>query len=101
MCIGTPVQVITPLPWRAVCRDRDGSDCLVDTCLLDEVQAGDWLLMQAGSACRQLDEQQAMEILAALNTLERAAQGLACDLQQGFADLLAREPQLPEHLRKC
>ncbi|EBS2738151.1 hydrogenase formation protein, partial [Salmonella enterica subsp. enterica serovar Richmond] len=44
MCIGVPVQVISPGQWFAKCRDRHGELIDVDIRLVAPPLAGAWLL---------------------------------------------------------
>ncbi|EIC4673892.1 hydrogenase formation protein, partial [Salmonella enterica subsp. enterica serovar Infantis] len=52
-----------------------------------------------GTARREMDEAEAAEVLAALDSLEQAMLTQS-DPLTGFADLLSRTPELPEHLKK-
>lgn len=61
--------------------------------------AGAWLLTFGGTARREMDEAEAAEVLAALDSLEQAMLTQS-DPLTGFADLLSRTPELPEHLKK-
>ncbi len=60
--------------------------------------AGAWLLTFGGAARREMDEAEAAEVLAALDSLEQAMLTQS-DPLTGFADLLSRTPELPEHLK--
>lgn len=99
MCIGVPVQVISPGQWFAKCRDRHGELIDVDIRLVAPPLAGAWLLTFGGAARREMDEAEAAEVLAALDSLEQAMLTQS-DPLTGFADLLSRTPELPEHLKK-
>lgn len=98
MCIGVPVQVISPGQWFAKCRDRHGELIDVDIRLVAPPLAGAWLLTFGGTARREMDEAEAAEVLAALDSLEQAMLTQS-DPLTGFADLLSRTPELPEHLK--
>ncbi|EEH8799936.1 hydrogenase formation protein [Salmonella enterica] len=87
MCIGVPVQVISPGQWFAKCRDRHGELIDVDIRLVTPPLAGAWLLTFGGAARREMD------------SLEQAMLTQS-DPLTGFADLLSRTPELPEHLKK-
>ncbi len=65
MCIGVPVQVISPGQWFAKCRDRHGELIDVDIRLVAPPLAGAWLLTFGGAARREMDEAEAAEVLAA------------------------------------
>lgn len=100
MCMGTPMPVLETGWFEARCRDRDGSEVMIDTRLLDTVQPGDWLLVFSGAGREILDAPRAAELLAALDALEAALDG-RFDPSLHFADLTMREPTLPEHLQKA
>ncbi|ECG8591605.1 HypC/HybG/HupF family hydrogenase formation chaperone [Salmonella enterica subsp. salamae] len=99
MCIGVPVKVVSPGQWLAKCRDRHGDLIDVDIRLVAPPLKGAWLLTFGGAARREMDEAEAIEVLAALNALEQAMLTQS-DPLAGFTDLLARTPELPEHLKK-
>jgi hydrogenase expression/formation protein HypC len=84
-------------PW-ASCEGR-GERLSVDIRLIDAPAPGDWLLVFHGVAREALSEQRARDIASALDALDAALAG-ETDLDRHFADLVNREPQLPEHLRK-
>nr|MCX3331077.1 hypothetical protein [Bacillus pacificus] len=71
----------------------------VDIRLVAPPLAGAWLLTLGGAARREMDEAEAAEVLAALASLEQAMPTQS-DPLTGFADLLSRTPELPEHLKK-
>lgn len=98
MCMGIPMQVITTGWFSARCRDRDGSEQEIDTRLVGDLQAGDWLLVFTGAAREVLDATRAADILAAIRALEAALNG-DYRAEDHFADLLGREPTLPPHLQ--
>ena len=77
--------------------DRDGEHW-IDTLLVGNVPPGTWLLQHLGIAREVIDRERAFAIAAALDSLEAAATGVT-DFDAYFADLVGREPQLPEHLR--
>jgi hydrogenase expression/formation protein HypC len=84
----------------AACLDARGRPCAqpVQTALLDSPPApGDWLLVHVDTAIRVLDAMEARHIADALEAVDRAARGEA--FEHLIADLIDREPQLPEHLR--
>jgi len=82
---------------RADCLDRDGGMRDVVTLLLDNPQVGDWVLVHLDNAIRTLDEVEADHISDALQAINAAMQGDS--FEHLFADLIDREPQLPEALR--
>ncbi len=96
MCIGIPMRVVESEPGFAWCEGR-GERRRVDTALVGTVKPGQWLLVFLDAAREVLEEARAAEIDDALNALEAALRGEALDGY--FADLVDREPMLPEHLR--
>ena len=98
MCIGVPIQVIEAGSGTALCRARDG-DHHVDTRLLGEVEAGEWLMVFLGAARERMSEEAARQSADALEALDKAMRG-ETDIDHLFSDLIGREPQLPEHLRE-
>lgn len=98
MCIGIPMQVAeTAGPGSAWC-ERRGERQLIDMRLVGDVQAGGWVLVFQSAARERLEEARARDIESAIEGLEAALAGHG-DLDRHFADLVDREPQLPEHLR--
>ena len=97
MCIGVPMQVIEAGFGAALCRARDGEH-RVDTRLVGDVEAGEWLMVFLGAARERMSEEAARRSADALEALEKAMRG-DMDIEHLFADLIGREPQLPEHLR--
>jgi len=93
------MQVLAIEGPRATCEGR-GERLSVDIRLLDAPAQGDWLLVFHGVARETLSEQRARDIASALDALDAALAG-ETDLDHHFADLVNREPQLPEHLRKA
>ena len=71
----------------------------VDTSLLDRLPAvGDWLLVHVNIAVRAISQLEAQQIGDALQAVTAAASGQP--FEHLLADLIDREPQLPEHLRQ-
>ncbi len=60
-------------------------------------RAGTWVLAHQGSALRTMSEDEALRTGEALAALEAALAGN--DVDAFFADLVAREPTLPPHLK--
>lgn len=97
MCVGIPMRVLESAATSALCQGRNGVERL-DTLLVGEVQPGEWLLGFLGAARERLSEEDAMKINAALDGLQAALAGDA-GFEAHFADLIGREPELPEFLR--
>ena len=98
MCVGIPMQVVETAALNAWCEGR-GDRLRVDIRLVDPPAIGDWLLVFHGVARETLSEQRARDISSALDALDAALAG-ETDFDRHFADLVNREPELPEHLRK-
>jgi len=97
MCLGIPMQVIRIEGVFAVCQGR-GETRRLNMSLLGEQPAGTWVLAHLEWAREVLNADEAARIAAALDALERVMQG-GTDIDDLFADLVGREPQLPEFLR--
>jgi hydrogenase expression/formation protein HypC len=99
MCLGIPMQVIETGLASALCRTRDGSrEQIIDTALAGPVEPGDWVMVFLGAAREVISEEAAQRAADALQALEMAMRG-ETDFDHLFADLVNREPQLPEFLR--
>jgi hydrogenase assembly chaperone HypC/HupF len=97
MCIGIPMQVTEVEDMFAWCEGRNGRK-RINTMLISAVQPGDWLLTFLDSAREAIDAERAAMVNSALDALERVAAGQN-DFDDCFADLIGREPQLPDFLR--
>lgn len=100
MCIGIPLQVlqIEADGDYALCGDGEQQE-RIDLRLVGAQPAGAWVLAFNGAARRVLDAAEAAQIRSALQALSAALQGQTEGFDALFADLVGREPQLPEHLR--
>jgi hydrogenase expression/formation protein HypC len=98
MCLGIPMRLTEIDGAYAVCEGR-GERRRVDIRLIDAPEAGDWVLVFHAVARERLSEERARDVGSALDALEAALAG-ETDLDRHFADLVDREPELPEHLRK-
>ncbi|AWK89712.1 HypC/HybG/HupF family hydrogenase formation chaperone [Azospirillum thermophilum] len=96
MCIGTPLRIVAVDGIVGTAEDAAGARVAVDLSLLPEVGPGDWVLDFLGAARRRLEEEEALQIRAALDALAAAMNGGS--FEDGFADLIDREPTLPPHL---
>ncbi|MFZ5576241.1 MAG: HypC/HybG/HupF family hydrogenase formation chaperone [Pseudomonadota bacterium] len=74
MCIGIPMQVIEIDGRFALCEGH-GERRRVNTALVDEVAAGDWLLVFLDDARERIDAARAAEVNAALDLMLAAMQG--------------------------
>lgn len=101
MCIGIPMRVVECQGLTALCEGRGGRRSL-DLALVGEQPPGTWLLAFLDAAREVIGADAARLIDAALDGLDAALNGgtdLDARLDACFADLIGREPQLPEHLR--
>ena len=100
MCVGIPMQVMeTAGEGAAWCMGRDGR-ALIDMALVGPQLPGTWLLTFIGAAREVMTPEAAARTDAALDALAAVLSGDTSTLDDAFADLVSREPQLPEHLRK-
>lgn len=97
MCIGIPMKVISVEGTHAWCEGRGEREQL-DMLIVGEQPVGAWVLAFRGAAREVLDEVSAAQTNAALDALAAALRGEQ-SFDRYFADLVDREPQLPEHLR--
>lgn len=96
MCVGVPMTVIRCDGVTALC-ERRAEQRRVSTALIGEVAVGDQVLVFVDSAVRRLGPEEARQIDDALDGLAAAMEGRP--FEHLFADLIDREPELPEHLR--
>jgi hydrogenase expression/formation protein HypC len=98
MCLGVPMQVVEPAGSMAWCEGR-GERALIDLTLVGPQPLGAWVLTHLGAAREVLTPQAAQSLNAALDALAAALAGDTERVDAAFADLVGREPALPEHLR--
>jgi hydrogenase expression/formation protein HypC len=96
MCIGLPMRVVEGDDMTALC-ERAGGLTRLSMLLVGAQPPGAHVLAHLGAAIRVLDAEEARLIDEALLGLAEAVAGE--DFSARFADLIDREPQLPEHLR--
>ena len=102
MCIGRPMQVIENAAGCALCA-ADGQQRRIDTMLVGEQPVGTWLLTFLDTAREVLTPERAVQIREALQAVDLVMRGTMQgdgELDHLFGDLVGREPQLPEFLRK-
>ena len=97
MCVGIPMQVIEAGFGQALCRAADG-DHAIDTSLVGAVEPGSWVMVFLGAAREVISEEAARQSADALAALEMVMRGDG-GFEHLFADLIDREPELPEFLR--
>jgi hydrogenase expression/formation protein HypC len=96
MCIGVPLQVLECDEQFALCGADEQRERL-NVLLVGPQVPGTWLLAFQGSAVRVMEENEALQMRAALAALDAALRGEDTDAY--FADLAGRAPELPPHLR--
>jgi len=97
MCLGIPMQVIDVSGLTARCLGQGGEQT-VDLSLVGAVAPGTWLMVFLGSAREVMSEEDAKRSADALQALEMAMRG-ETDFDHLFADLIDREPSLPDFLK--
>ena len=97
MCIGVPMQVVEMQGSYAIC-EADGKREQVDMLLVGDQPPGTWILNFLGGAREVLSPENAQHIRSALLALGDVMQGEQ-QVDHLFADLVDREPQLPDHLK--
>lgn len=100
MCMGMPMQVVEMRGTHALC-EADGQTELIDMILVGEQAQGTWILNFLGAAREVLDPEYATQMRQALIALQVINQihDPQAQVDTLFADLIGREPPLPEHLR--
>jgi len=98
MCIGIPMQVVETGDCYAWCEGL-GERRQIDTLLVGELAMGTWVLTFLNSAREILTVDDAARITAAVQAVNLVMQGGA-DIDHLFADLVDREPQLPEFVQQ-
>jgi hydrogenase expression/formation protein HypC len=96
MCIGIPMQIVAYDGAYAICTVH-GELRRVDTALIEAPLPGSWVLVFLDSAREVLSSERAAQIDAALQAVQLTMRG-ETEVDHLFADLLEREPQLPEFL---
>jgi hydrogenase expression/formation protein HypC len=79
MCLAVPAKLMEVAGDRAVA-DLHGNRVDVNTMLVPEVAAGDWVLIHAGFAIQHLDEADAQRTWAVLEDLGEAEAADAAEL---------------------
>ena len=97
MCIGLPMQVVQTEEHAAWC-EGGGERERLDMMLVGPQVVGTWVLAFHGAARQVLSEVEAAQTLAGRQALA-AILGGAGQVDDFFADLVGRTPELPPHLR--
>jgi hydrogenase expression/formation protein HypC len=96
MCIGVPMEVLVCEGSFAWCQSGAQRERL-DMLLIGDQAPGTWVLAFLGVARHVLTEQEAARSIAARKALAAALNGHS-QIDEFFADLLGRAPELPAHL---
>jgi hydrogenase expression/formation protein HypC len=97
MCIGIPMQIVALEGEHAWCEGM-GERKRIDTLLIGAQPVGTWVLVFLDSAREVLNEEDARRITQAVQAVNLAMQG-DTQVDHLFADLIDREPQLPDFLQ--
>lgn len=93
------MQVVEAHENSAICEGRNGRQ-VINTMLLGKVEAGQWLMTFLEAGREVIDAERAALVNAALDGLQAVADGGEVNWDHHFADLVNREPALPDFLRK-
>lgn len=99
MCVGIPMQVIEKGEGYAVCEGM-GEKRQINTLLVGDHAVGTWLLTFLGTAREVISAEEASRISDALSALNLIMQG-ETDIDHLFADLVDREPTLPDFVQSA
>ena len=98
MCIGVPMQVVESRDLIAICRnDEEQRQEKVDMSLVGAQPEGTWVLVFMGAAREVIAPETLDQVLQARKAMAAALSGEPVD--QFFADLVNREPELPDFLK--
>lgn len=100
MCLGLPLRVETleDEGAAALCVSRDGSHReVLDLRLVGPQEPGTWVLGFLGAARSVMTEAEAHQTADALEAIAAVQRGEGVD--HLFADLVGREPELPDFLK--
>jgi hydrogenase expression/formation protein HypC len=97
MCIGIPMRIVEVHSGTALA-ETDGETRRVSILLLEKTpEPGDHVLVHGDRAIRAMDAGEAALVADALRAVLAAGDGR--DFEHLIADLAAREPELPDHLK--
>lgn len=99
MCIGVPLRILRCVGDTAWCEAADGGEQAVDLLLVGPQPPGTWVLTFLGAAREVVSPERAARIVDALRAVEAALAGDAAAIDAAFADLVGREPELPDFLQ--
>ena len=98
MCIGIPMQIVQSDGLVAICQnDEEQRQEKVDLSLIGEQPVGAWVLVFMGAAREVIAPEALEQMLQARKAMAAALRGESVD--DFFADLVNREPELPDFLK--
>jgi hydrogenase expression/formation protein HypC len=97
MCLGLPLRVVVVEEHHAWC-EADGHRERLDMALVGAQPVGTWVLAFHGTARQVLGDEEATMARAGRSALAAVLAGDS-DVDAFFADLVARTPELPDHLK--
>ncbi len=97
MCLGTPMQVVEMQGSYALCEANNTQE-VVDMMLVGDQPKGTWILNFLGAARETMTPEDAEQTMLAHNAVSDVMQG-GDQVDHLFADLINREPELPDHLK--
>jgi len=71
MCLGVPLKIVEIKEGNIAIADMGGSTLEISTIFTPEVKVGDYVLVHAGFSISILSNEEAEEIISALEELER------------------------------
>jgi len=98
MCIGIPMQVIEMRGTFALCEADDKQE-LIDMMLVGDQPTGTWILNFLGAARETMSDEYADQVRQAMTAIGDIMNEDSPAIDHLFADLIDREPQLPDHLK--
>jgi hydrogenase assembly chaperone HypC/HupF len=98
MCIGMPMRVVAIEGSHAWCEAGTERERL-DMMLVGDQPVGTWVLAFNGAARQVMSELEAAQAQSGRQALAAVLSGKG-NIDDFFADLVGREPELPAHLRK-
>ena len=102
MCMGVPMQVLEMRGTFALC-EADGKQELIDMMLVGNQPKGTWILNFLGAAREVMTDEYADQVRQAMTAIgdimNEEALSPTMTIDHLFADLIDREPQLPDHLK--
>jgi hydrogenase assembly chaperone HypC/HupF len=99
MCVGLPMQIVETRGRHALA--RFGAETReIDLALVGPQAVGAWVLVFLDAAREVITAEQAQKTHDALKAVALVMAG-ETSMDHLFADLVDREPQLPEHLRSA